>query len=124
MAEPTIDDVDALVGPATPQFAFQLRARVRELVADLPEGDPVRVYAEEKAELLDRLGFSSTKAESSEPESRERIGWETVTSSAPASQPLPRSFAALATATKDPPRRVPLGAPPGTLIAQHTSLLV
>ncbi|HEY9365652.1 MAG TPA: FAD-dependent oxidoreductase, partial [Agromyces sp.] len=35
----TIDDVDALVGPATPQFAFQIRARVRELVAGLPEGD-------------------------------------------------------------------------------------
>jgi len=89
MAEPTIDDVDALVGPATPQFAFQLRARVRELVADLPEDDPVRVYAEGKAELLERLGLASTKAENSEPESRARIGWETIPSSAPASDPLP-----------------------------------
>ena len=42
MAEPTIDDIDALVGPATPHFAFQIRARVRELIADLPEDDPVR----------------------------------------------------------------------------------
>lgn len=90
MAEPTIDDIDALVGPATPQFAFQIRARVRELVAELPEGDPVRVYAEGKAELLDRLGFASTKAENSERESHERIGWETIPSSAPASDPLPR----------------------------------
>jgi hypothetical protein len=32
VAEPTIDDVDALVGPATPHFAYQIRARVRELV--------------------------------------------------------------------------------------------
>ncbi len=31
----TRDDIDALVGPATPHFAFQLRARVRELIADL-----------------------------------------------------------------------------------------
>ena len=31
MREPTIDDIDALVGPATPHFAFQLRARVSEL---------------------------------------------------------------------------------------------
>ena len=31
MAEPTRDDVDALVGPATPHFAYQLRARVLEL---------------------------------------------------------------------------------------------
>ena len=36
MAEPTSDDVDALVGPATPHFAYQLRARVLELVEDLP----------------------------------------------------------------------------------------
>ena len=57
MAEPTTDDVDALVGPATPQFAFQIRARVHELVADLPEDDPVRAYAESKVELLERLGF-------------------------------------------------------------------
>jgi hypothetical protein len=91
MAEPTTDDVDALVGPATPQFAFQLRARVRELVADLPEDDPVRAYAEEKAELLERLGLASTKAENSEPESRARIGWETIPSSAPASDPLPHA---------------------------------
>ena len=36
MAEPTRDDVDALVGPATPHFAYQIRARVRELVAGPP----------------------------------------------------------------------------------------
>jgi hypothetical protein len=88
MAEPTTDDVDALVGPATPQFAFQIRARVRELVADLPEDDPVRLYADEKVELLERLGFASSKAENSEPESRVRIGWETIPSAAPASKPL------------------------------------
>jgi hypothetical protein len=90
MAEPTIDDVDALVGPATPQFAYQIRARVRELVADLPADDPVRVYADGKAELLDRLGYASTKAENSEPESRDRIGWETIPSAATAANPLPR----------------------------------
>ena len=90
MAEPTTDDVDALVGPATPQFAFQIRARVRELVAGLPEDDPVRLYGEEKVELLERLGFASSKAENSEPESRDRIGWETIPSTAPASEPLSR----------------------------------
>ena len=90
MAEPTRDDIDALVGPATPHFAYQIRARVREAIAGLPEDHPVRRYGEEKIELLDRLGHASTKAENSEPESRERIGWETVPSSAPASQPLPR----------------------------------
>ena len=43
MAEPTFDDIEALVGPATPHFAFQLRARVRELIAGLPDADPVRL---------------------------------------------------------------------------------
>ncbi len=50
---------------------------------------PSALYAESKVELLERLGFASTKAENSEPESRERIGWETIPSSAPASAPLP-----------------------------------
>ena len=50
----------------------------------------MRRYAEEKIDLLDRLGHASTKAENSEPESRERIGWETIPSSAPAQAPLPR----------------------------------
>lgn len=89
MTGPTIEDIDALVGPATPHFAYQIRARVREAIADVPEDDPVRRYAEERLELLDRLGYASTKAEDSEPESRERIGWETIPSAAPASQPLP-----------------------------------
>ena len=60
--EPTSDQIDALVGPATPHFAYQLRARVEELVLDLPEDHEVRRYAEEKMELLDRLGHASTKA--------------------------------------------------------------
>src|ERR1044072_7580372 len=63
MAVITRDDVDALVGTATPHFAYQLRARVEELVHDLPEDDPVRRYGEEKMELLDRLGYASSKAE-------------------------------------------------------------
>ena len=90
MSEPTLETIDALVGPATPHFAYQIRARVREAIADLPAGHPVRRYGEEQIELLDRLGYASTKAENSDPESRERIGWETLPSSAPASQPLPR----------------------------------
>ncbi len=36
MAAPTRDDIDALIGPATPHFAYQLRARVRELIDGLP----------------------------------------------------------------------------------------
>lgn len=91
MAEPTVDDIEALVGPATPHFAFQIRARVREVIADLPETHPVRALGEEKMALLERLGHASSKAADDEHEEpRTRIGWDTVPSSAPASHPLPR----------------------------------
>ena len=90
MSEPTIAEIDALVGPATPHFAYQLRARVRELVLELPPEHPVRLYAEEKIELLDRLGHASTKASEGGREPRSRPGWEELPSSAPADAPLPR----------------------------------
>ena len=91
MVEPTRDDIDALVGPATPHFAYQLRARVQELIEDLPPDHPIRRYGEEKMELLDRLGHASSLAEAGEREPRSRIGWETIPSSAPAYDPLPKS---------------------------------
>jgi hypothetical protein len=90
--EPTKEDIDALVGPATPHFAYQLRARVRELIEGLPDGHPVRRYGEEQMELLDRLGYATSKADDLPPESRDqKIGWEKIPSSAPASDPLPRN---------------------------------
>jgi RecB family exonuclease len=89
MPEPTKEAIDALVGPATPQFAYQLRARIKELVENLPQDDPVRRYGEEKMELLDRLGHASSKAEEGPPEPKSRIGWEEIPSSAPAYAPLP-----------------------------------
>jgi hypothetical protein len=90
MAEPTFADIDVLVGPATPHFAYQLRARVRELIEELPPEHPVRRYGEEKMELLDRLGHASSFAADGALEPRTRIGWETVPSSATASNPLPK----------------------------------
>jgi hypothetical protein len=90
MAEPTRDDIDALVGPATPHFAYQIRARVEELIRDLPPDHAVRRYGEEQMDLLDRLGHASSKAEEGGREPRTRPGWEELPSSAPASDPLPR----------------------------------
>jgi hypothetical protein len=87
--EPTKEDVDALVGPATPHFAYQLRARVEELVLDLPDGHPVKEYAAAQMALLDRLGHASSKAEQGEREPRSRPGWNEIPSSAPAYDPLP-----------------------------------
>jgi hypothetical protein len=90
MAEPSIRDIDTLVGPATPHFAFQLRARVRELIEDLPADHAVRRYGEEKMRLLEALGHASSKAEQGGKEPRTRIGWEELPSSAPAYEPLPK----------------------------------
>jgi hypothetical protein len=89
VAQPTTSDIDALVGPATPHFAYQLRARILELVQDLAPDDPVRRYGEEKMELLDRLGHASSKAETGGREPRTRPGWSELPSSAPADEPLP-----------------------------------
>ena len=87
--EPTTDQIDALVAPATPHFAYQLRARVEELVLDLPEDHEVRRYAEAKMELLDRLGHASSKAQEGPRVHRDRPGWGEIPSSAPADEPLP-----------------------------------
>jgi len=67
MTEPTIRDVDQLVGPATPHFAYQLRQRVENLVAELAADHPVRVYARDRLALLDGLGWSSSKGDWGDP---------------------------------------------------------
>jgi len=90
VADATVQEIDRLVGAATPHFAYQLRARVLELIEDLPPDHPTRRYGEEKMDLLDRLGHASSKAAEGEPEPRSRIGWDEIPSSAPASQPLPK----------------------------------
>jgi hypothetical protein len=89
MREPTKEDIDALVGPATPHFAPQIRARVEELVSSLPDSHPVKQYAKRKIELLERLAFASSKAEEGPREPRSRPGWAEIPSAAPADEPLP-----------------------------------
>jgi hypothetical protein len=88
--QPTRDDIDALIGPATPHFAYQLRARVAELIEGLPDGDDVRRYGEAQMELLDRLGHGSSKARSGGRVRRDVPGWDELPSSAPVDDPLPR----------------------------------
>lgn len=89
MAEPTRDDIDALVGPATPHFAMQIRARVRALIRDLSEDHPVRRYGDEQIELLERLAYASSKAAEGPLEPPTRLGWEEIPSHAPVADPLP-----------------------------------
>jgi hypothetical protein len=90
MPQPTKEEIDALVAPATPQFAYQLRARVEERILDLPDGHPVKQYGLEQMELLDRLGYASSKAAEGGLEPRSRPGWDEIPSSAPVYDPLPR----------------------------------
>jgi hypothetical protein len=61
MPAPTKRDIDALWGPATPQFAYQIADRITDLIADLPSGDPVRAHAELRLAELDELGHGTTK---------------------------------------------------------------
>jgi len=82
--EPTIEDVQALTCAATPHFAFQIRARVRALVRELPPDHPTRRFAEGEIELLERLGFSTSKAAEGPLEPPTRPGWETIPSHRPA----------------------------------------
>jgi hypothetical protein len=56
--QPTIDDLRALLGAATPHFALQVRNRVARLIAGLPQDDPVRVYGENELARLTALGYS------------------------------------------------------------------
>jgi hypothetical protein len=61
MATITKRDIDALWGPATPQFAYQIAERIRVLIEDLPSRDPVRIYGMERLADLDRLAQDSSK---------------------------------------------------------------
>jgi hypothetical protein len=55
----TVEDIRALVGPATPHFALQIRNRVRRLIADLDPDDPARVEGERHIARLEELARHS-----------------------------------------------------------------
>ncbi|HEX8067527.1 MAG TPA: hypothetical protein VF520_13495 [Thermoleophilaceae bacterium] len=59
--EPTVEDVRALVGPSTPHFALQIRNRIRNLIAGLPDGHPARVEGERHVERLERIAFEGER---------------------------------------------------------------
>lgn len=61
MADVTINDIDALVTGATPQFSQQILERVKALVAPLPDGDPVRAYGELQMTVLERIATGTTR---------------------------------------------------------------
>lgn len=57
--EVTVEDIRALVGPATPHFALQIRNRIRRLVAPLAPDHPARVEAERHIPRLEDLAHHS-----------------------------------------------------------------
>lgn len=57
----TVNDIDALVTGATPQFSQQILERVKALIAPLPEGDGVRAYGELQLRVLDRIATGTTR---------------------------------------------------------------
>jgi hypothetical protein len=59
LREVTVEDIRALVGPATPHFALQIRNRIRRLVAPLPPDHPARVEAEREIPRLEDLARHS-----------------------------------------------------------------
>jgi hypothetical protein len=63
MGRVTTTDIDALWGPATPQFAYQIAERLEALIADLPPGDPVRRHGEHRLAELDQLGHDTSKGD-------------------------------------------------------------
>jgi hypothetical protein len=55
----TVEDIRELAGPSTPHFALQVRNRIQKLIADLPEGDPVRREGETQIARLEELAQHS-----------------------------------------------------------------
>ena len=56
---PTVEDIRALAGPATPHFALQIRNRIQRLVDGLPSDDPVRIEGERHIARLNELAQHS-----------------------------------------------------------------
>src|SRR3954447_16345548 len=56
--EVTVDDVRQLAASVTPHFAYQIRNRIRKLIAGLPSDSPVRLYGEQEIARIERLGFT------------------------------------------------------------------
>jgi hypothetical protein len=56
--EVTVEDIRQLMGASTPHFALQLRERIRNLIAGLPDEHPARLEGEREIARLDRIAFA------------------------------------------------------------------
>jgi hypothetical protein len=53
--EPTVEDVEQLMGASTPHFALQIRNRIQALIGGLPAGHKARVLGEREVARLNTL---------------------------------------------------------------------
>jgi len=59
--QPTMEDLRQLMGASTPHFALQLRNRIQHLIADLPEGHPVRLEGELEIGRLNEIAVDGER---------------------------------------------------------------
>jgi hypothetical protein len=59
--EPTVEDVQQLMGASTPHFALQIRNRIRTLIADLPADHPARQLGEQEIARLELIAEGSER---------------------------------------------------------------
>jgi hypothetical protein len=69
--EPTVEDVRQLMGASAPHFALQIRNRIHNLVAELPDDHPARVEGEREMARLERLAVEGEHRGPSIPGERE-----------------------------------------------------
>ena len=60
--EVTAEAIRELTGGATPQFALQLRERIKRLIQDLDPDDPARVEGESQIARLEQLASEGQAA--------------------------------------------------------------
>lgn len=65
---PDEDELAALVGAATPHFAFQIRDRVAAYAERLPAGHPRRAELDAHLARLDRIGYGGENAGEERPD--------------------------------------------------------
>lgn len=77
----TVEDIDALVSGATPQFSMQIKARLHALIAPLPVESAVRAYGEQQMLLLDAMATGTTRGTQGNGQpGRDASGWERIPS--------------------------------------------
>jgi hypothetical protein len=52
---PTMEDLRQLFGASTPHFSLHIRNRIRQMIAKLPAGHPVRVEGEREMARLEEI---------------------------------------------------------------------